>query len=717
LNQAAGNSPADYQGYGRFWDLPYEEFLSVEIFDIRMIAPETEGSGGACGGVPVPVPSAPSGASSTSALPPPTGKPAGGGCCSSEAPEEASCCGGGGGKGGEDSPPRKDPGRGERSGLIQGLRGQFPFDGTQFPRLPWGGAEVSAADIQLISTWIDDGCPREDGEKPAPPPEKSLKEMCKTDYPVAVKPTNALYHEQGKAKIRKNYENLTPQELCKLRCAVGALKELDSNPADNRSFNAWARVHGDHCQHGWEQFLPWHRAYLYKFELAIQHVVPDVTLPYWDWTMAMYQKGAVPKGRQSAILPTGMRCFLDAAALKALADGGSIPAGILRKLVKIENDSQGSDPKHLYNSTWELFVQADLTADDYIGYSLPVIDQLARTNPLWHRFRYPGMFYEPGPDDSPKKDKKGNPILAQPGSKGSLAQASHHHYPTAEEVAQILALNNWPDFGGGHFANQSFGMLSQNPHNTGHIWSGGENPFYSSQKPNDPEEPQYGSMFVDLVAFFDPIGYAHHSNIDRLWWQWQKNHPGANPDDLTDYLSPFGVSVNEMLDIHKLGYDYVKDARAWELDSGQELTHLKTEKAGLPETAFEGHRKVEVRFHNVRRAVKSYVVRVFLNLPEADVNTPTVGNDHYVGYFGRFGHGPCIGGPGHCDPPPSPLPFEKPTRHHNTPQNYRLDATACVAKLLAQGEKDFHVNVVVVHGNGGASEGLKMDSVSLHVID
>lgn len=32
-------------------------------------------------------------------------------------------------------------------------------------------------------------------------------------------------------------------------------------------------------------FLPWHREYLRRFELALQSVVPGVTIPYWPWPM------------------------------------------------------------------------------------------------------------------------------------------------------------------------------------------------------------------------------------------------------------------------------------------------------------------------------------------------------------------------------------------------------------------------------------------------
>ena len=42
------------------------------------------------------------------------------------------------------------PGRGARSGLVIGLKGEWPFDGTQFPRLPWGGEAVAPADVELV---------------------------------------------------------------------------------------------------------------------------------------------------------------------------------------------------------------------------------------------------------------------------------------------------------------------------------------------------------------------------------------------------------------------------------------------------------------------------------------------------------------------------------------------------------------------------------------
>lgn len=674
LTQAAGDSTADYEGFGPFWKLPYVDFLAFRMYNIDLLVPASSSSS------PVQAESA----SSES-----------GGCCSSSA-NAGSATGEAQGSGGT-------RGCGAESGLVKGLRGEFPFDGTQFPRLPWGGEAVSDADIRFIESWIDDDCPETDDaakpDQPVPKPQPApWRHLCPPDPRVGVS-ANTFHHEHGQPKMRKNYEYLSEEELCKLRYAVRVLKKLDQYPNDDRSFSSWARIHGDHCQHGWEQFLTWHRAYLYKFELALQGIVPDVTLPYWDWTMKIYQVGAVPKGRQSGVVPTALRCWLSDQALENLRNDSDLTRAVFSKLKKVEGQ--------LFNSAWELFRQAGLTATDYKTYSRPVVDQLKEVNPLWHPYRYPGMFYQTDDAGKQKFDASGNPILSN----------AHLHYPRAEDIEQILGITHWHDFGGGHEDHQSAGTLEQQPHNTGHIWSGGKNPFWSIKTSSNPE-PTYGDMADDLRAFFDPIGYAHHSNIDRVFQQWQTLHPGLTPSDPTSELVPFSLRVQEVLDVTKLGYEYARDSRMWRTDSSQEITRHSTDKAGLADGTLQGHGRVELRLYNLRRSVGSHTVRVFLNQPGADASTPTTGNDHYVGYFARFGHGNCIGGPGHCDPPGTPVSrFEMQPRHHNSPHNHRLDATECVARLVAAGESDFSVSLVVVDGNGGATEGLKMDGISVHVID
>ncbi len=65
------------------------------------------------------------------------------------APEQAlTCCG---------QPLANPEPRSERSGLIKGLRGEAPFDGSQYPPLPWGGSRVASADVEHIARWLHEG--------------------------------------------------------------------------------------------------------------------------------------------------------------------------------------------------------------------------------------------------------------------------------------------------------------------------------------------------------------------------------------------------------------------------------------------------------------------------------------------------------------------------------------------------------------------------------
>ena len=76
---------------------------------------------------------------------------------------------------------------------------------------------------------------------------------------------------------------------------------LKSTPVPGQTFSEydrWVAIHG--CIMGVKSpgsasfvnmghqniaFLPWHREYLRRFELALQSVVPGVTIPYWPWPM------------------------------------------------------------------------------------------------------------------------------------------------------------------------------------------------------------------------------------------------------------------------------------------------------------------------------------------------------------------------------------------------------------------------------------------------
>src|SRR5260370_12873140 len=75
-----------------------------------------------------------------------------------------------------------------------------------------------------------------------------------------------------------------------------------------------------------------------------------------------------------------------------------------------------------------------------------MIYALMMSNSLWYPLRYPAE-YEGGK---------------------TINQRIHYHYPTAEDIEQILSLNNFRDFGGGNCLNPSFRFLFHNPHKTLH---------------------------------------------------------------------------------------------------------------------------------------------------------------------------------------------------------------------------------------------------------
>ncbi|HEY1299189.1 MAG TPA: tyrosinase family protein [Stellaceae bacterium] len=67
-----------------------------------------------------------------------------------------------------------------------------------------------------------------------------------------------------------------------------------------------------------------------------------------------------------------------------------------------------------------------------------------------------------------------------------------------------------------------------------------------------------GAMSLVPIAGFDPIFFAHHAMIDRLWYLWQLRNPnaGVGTVPLDRALDGFPLNVGQVLNIHRLGYDY-----------------------------------------------------------------------------------------------------------------------------------------------------------------
>jgi tyrosinase len=316
---------------------------------------------------------------------------------------------------------------------------------------------------------------------------------------------------------------------------------------------------------------------------------------------------------------------------------------------------------------------------------------LAGINPLWHRLRWPG------------------------GNKDIIFEA----YPTPEDIGNILQIDNFFTFGSGPSNDHFFGAL-ENIHNLMHNFSGGLNPHYvQGTPPMNRDEPQAGDMVNAGVTAFAPIFWGHHSNVDRLWAEWQQQHPNVGPDDPTAILPPWQMTVQQTYSIHNLGYEYMKSSHLFPTDNSLPIQRFRSVDAGVHPQVLANHRRAEVRLHKVQYVTRpGFHVRVFLNQPQADATTPTRGNDHYVGQRNMF-TGLCIGGPGHCAVPSEKRrKFDQRPRPHKTPGNFRLDATATVQKLVASDARDLQVHLVVLNTDGTvASDALVLDAVSLNFLD
>jgi tyrosinase len=249
---------------------------------------------------------------------------------------------------------------------------------------------------------------------------------------------------------RPNIAEMTDEQVEELREAFAALQGID----DDRGYRRYAGMHGlpspMECAiaHGQPAFLPWHRAYLLRFEQALRDTGHDVMLPWWDWT----KSPSIPATFDAEARPDGSPNPLFSATIDpvALAEGEGATNEETRELAGLPN------------------------------------------------------------------------TVRQPGRIGT-------RLPTAAEIAVVLGYTEYEQFRGN----------LDDYHGAVHVWVGGH----------------MGNL---PFAAFDPLFWAHHCMIDRLWRVWQGLHPEASfPSHLRNKtMTPFNLTAEEVLDPTTLGYDY-----------------------------------------------------------------------------------------------------------------------------------------------------------------
>jgi tyrosinase len=257
-------------------------------------------------------------------------------------------------------------------------------------------------------------------------------------------------------KLRNSVTQMTTEDLSRFRAAMVQFKAR----ADNKGYTYFANWHGiafGLCQHHNDYFLPWHRGYLYHFELALQDIDPAVTLPWWNWI-----------------------------------DEAGVP------------DAYGA-------------AEADGKPNPLVGAPVQPIGIAA--NPAWPKetVRDPGAANEPAPQPPPLR-------------KGMVEGEAVDLYDWMMESTSY----------------EQFEERCWRLHDNIHVWVG-------------------GTMSDPNWAAYDPLFWAHHTMVDRLWRLWQNKRPSALPShevlnaSLTFATSP-SFKVSEVLDVTQLGYDYAAQA-------------------------------------------------------------------------------------------------------------------------------------------------------------
>lgn len=305
--------------------------------------------------------------------------------------------------------------------------------------------------------------------------------------------------------VRKNVIDLTPQEKSDF---VDAIKTLKTIPGTNDNqvsiYDEFVAIHtgamaftpeqlrglvtlpqdtpatgpqaGVDAAHGNAAFLPWHREYLSRFEKALQSVNPNVTIPYWDWT----DPRSVDAIFQPDFLGTnGSGQPREIPGRDELLNGGPLQSG----------NFSAADGWNVIPDLHSNIVTGETLGSSIIRYlppnSNPPEQQLTLDNARIDRLLQSEDYnrFRPALEGDTFIDENGN--------------EQECTLPCTHNLIHALVGD---------------GFLSVPPEST------------DANPPTDPPQLEtFGTLNNVPGSPNDPVFWLHHSNVERLWAEWQNN--------------------------------------------------------------------------------------------------------------------------------------------------------------------------------------------------
>ena len=377
--------------------------------------------------------------------------------------------------------------------------------------------------------------------------------------------------------LQTEYDNGNKKPLEDVIRAWKGIQELP--PSDKRSFFILGGYHGEPfnyrtavdslsttdiysywggwCNHGNVLFPTWHRVYLYKLEEALQSIVPDVALPFWDETSEDAIANGIPR------ILTQEKFELDGALINNPLRSFTLP-------LPLNDNLPGDDQAYVKPQGYET-----------VRYPLSglVGTAEARAATAAHNAKYPSAS-----DNVKLLNKNVEAWLNGTGPSSPGRQISSGPGPTPDQpdpqgngvawmFQKCLSAPNYTVFSNTTSAGQwnldhadEMVISLEQPHNDIHLSVGG---FDSGGFETGQIAGSNGDMGENNTAALDPIFYFHHCHVDRMFWLWQKQNgftdnfdiiPGYYGTSSSDSQGPTpGIAPGTALDLNTPLNPFVKD--------------------------------------------------------------------------------------------------------------------------------------------------------------